>query len=78
MKLVLSSSCSPSLVLYPTTLAECCEEAKQYIEKHHIQNQQWSGGQVYLYDTYIGRISVTGIFWDKGVINAYGVIRRIK
>ncbi|HAU85701.1 MAG TPA: hypothetical protein DCW90_09400 [Lachnospiraceae bacterium] len=78
MKVLLSSSHSPALCSCQSTLADCCEKVKGYVNTYKVTSQQWTGGQVYIYDEYVGRITVTGVFLEKRNVNPFGMITKMK
>lgn len=67
MKVVLSSdqAPTPTKVAYPETLSGCCDAVRRYVDTYQITEKDWSGGQVYLYGEYVGRISTNGKFFRK-------------
>lgn len=78
MKVLLSSNHSPALCSCHSTLTDCCEKVKQYVNIYKVTNQEWTGGQVYLYDEYVGRITTSGVFLDKRNTNTFGIMTRLK
>ena len=47
------------------TIAECQKAVRSYIERNLLGGGNWTGGEVYKDNDYVGRISYNGRFWDK-------------
>lgn len=48
-----------------SSIEECQKIVRKYIEDNLLGGSNWTGGQVYKDDKYIGRISYNGRFWEK-------------
>lgn len=69
MKVILSAfkikkAIAPTEIKYATTIAECCQMAKEYIKKYQIPRIWWEGAMVYVYDKFVGTIAYNGTFVD--------------
>lgn len=48
-----------------SSIEECQKKVKEFIDKHMLGGGNWSGGEVFKNDKFIGYISYNTRFWDK-------------